>query len=377
VPNLLCGGLYTGAGGNTVPLPYPVPDQGVSLTGVSSCSGTTLTLTNLTSTETGTNRNCTSVGCFFGPPLPIPNSVSTPTSVCVVNVVATDAVGSADCSTGVSEINLPLTSELFLDGDLFPNAPGIQVCPVCNQVCTAGTNTGGPCNVDGDCPGGGAGSCTGTNRCHGGPNDGLACTPADSAINSGFPTSQDCPPPPGNAIGGLPIAFDLVTGTKTITATNTGSGQAQVFCGYCQDLNGLGTGCFEGDSTPGCPANSACTGAGTPFFCCTGAGSGSCDQSPRQCYAGTGSPSTCTDGNGSWPDCTQRTSGAFGPSGGGNHTISETGSPAGDITDGAGHTSTLVSTFCIQPTFNATVDAAGSLPGPGAVSLPGTVQLLP
>src|SRR5207249_10137267 len=39
--------------------------------------------------------------------------------------------------------------------------------------------------------------------------------------------------------------------------------------------------------------------------------------------------------------------------------------------------STLVSIFCIQPTFNATVDAAGDLPGPGAVSLPGTAQLLP
>jgi len=36
-----------------------------------------------------------------------------------------------------------------------------------------------------------------------------------------------------------------------------------------------------------------------------------------------------------------------------------------------------VSIFCIPPTFNATVDAAADLPGPGAVSLAGTAQLLP
>ena len=37
--NLACGGLYTGGGTNSVPLPYAVPDMGNSLTGVSSCSG--------------------------------------------------------------------------------------------------------------------------------------------------------------------------------------------------------------------------------------------------------------------------------------------------------------------------------------------------
>jgi hypothetical protein len=36
---------------------------------------------------------------------------------------------------------------------------------------------------------------------------------------------------------------------------------------------------------------------------------------------------------------------------------------------------TLVSIFSIRPTFDATVDAAGDLPGPGAVSLPGTASL--
>src|SRR6185369_5227830 len=152
--NLACSGLYTGGGGNTVPLPYNVPDQGTSLTAVNSCNSGTgnFNLANLTSGTTGSNRNCTSVGCLFGPPLPIPNAVSTPTSVCVVNVVATNASGTANCTTGASHLSLPLSSVLYLDGDLFPNAPGIQVCPVCNKTCSAGTNVNGPCNSDADCP---------------------------------------------------------------------------------------------------------------------------------------------------------------------------------------------------------------------------------
>ena len=79
--------------------------------------------------------------------------------------------------------------------------------------------------------------------------------------------------------------------------------------------------------------------------------------------------------NADYPDCVQRSAGAFGPAGGGARTITETGSPAGNMTDGLPHPSTLASIFCIQPTFNATVDAAGDLPGPGAVALPGTATL--
>src|SRR5437762_1786638 len=327
--NLACGGLYTGGGSNSVPLPYAVPDMGSSLTGVSSCSGTSLTLTNLTSGATGSNRNCTSVGCLFGPPLPIPNPGSTPTSVCVINRVTANATGTADCSTGASSLNLPLNSEIFLDGDLFPNAPGIQVCPVCNKTCNAGTNATGPCNSDADCPSAGAGSCAGSNKCHGGPNDGAACTPADSVIGTlgDFPTTHDCPPAVAMDIGGLPIAFALTTGSVTATG-QTKSGQNNVFCGYCRDdgTGPNGTGCFEGNPNPPCPNNAACTTGGTPFACCTGVGAGTCNQSPKQCFnAISNTSATCTDGSGQWPDCQQNNAGAFGPAGGGARTIPETG----------------------------------------------------
>jgi len=256
-------------------------------------------------------------------------------------------------------LNIPLTSELYLDGDLFPNAPGIQVCPVCNRTCNAGSNLNGPCNSDAGCPGAGAGSCAGSNVCHGGPNDGNGCTPADSATlgtTNSFPTSLDCPPPPANDIGGLPIAFDLTTGTTSKTAVNNPtSAQNNVFCGYCRDgfTGPTGTGCFAGDQAVTCPA-------------------------PRPAAPIACTPATqATDCPAEYPDCVERSGGAFGPGGIGARTITENGAPAGNLTDGAGHASTLGSIFCIQPTFTATVDVVGDLPGPGAVTLSGTAQLLP
>jgi hypothetical protein len=53
-------------------------------------------------------------------------------------------------------------------------------------------------------------------------------------------------------------------------------------------------------------------------------------------------------------------------------TISENGTPAGPITTGVPASATLASVFCIAATGNGLVDASANLPGPGAVSLPGT-----
>ena len=410
--DLSCGGLYTGGGGNSVPLPYAVPDMGQSLTKVAACTGTALSLSATTSTDVGgthPERSCTSKGCLFGPPLPIPNPPTPPTSVCVINSVATDASGTADCSSGASAVSLPLTSTLFLTGDLFPpDAAG-------SDHCVGGTNPGAVCTANAMCTGGGFCSvgvqvcpiCAGDGKCHGGANDGGACTPADSPVTPSFPTSHDCPPPAANNIGSLPIAFALTTGTTTMTAGNynanaqctassqpfnccTGAGagtcvgQNNVFCGFCRDSNAKGTGaktgCFEGDPAAACPHNAACTsGPPTPqpFRCCTGPGTGTCNQPTfKACSVGGVTVAACTDGNGTWPDCEQRDAGAFGPGQSGGQTITETGVPAGPISN-TGQPSTLVSIFCIPPTFNPTVDSAGDLPAPGAVALPGTAQLLP
>jgi hypothetical protein len=55
-------------------------------------------------------------------------------------------------------------------------------------------------------------------------------------------------------------------------------------------------------------------------------------------------------------------------------TITENGSAA-MVTPGVPSPTKLASTFCIGMTGNGLVDASADLPGPGAVSLPGTFNL--
>ena len=75
--------------------------------------------------------------------------------------------------------------------------------------------------------------------------------------------------------------------------------------------------------------------------------------------------------------CGQRTAGAF-TANDVSRTIVETGMPAGALTTGGpAQPGTLVSIFCIPPSFTQTVDAAADLPGPGAVAIPGMAQALP
>jgi hypothetical protein len=374
---LACGGLYFGGGGDAVPLPAIVPDMGVSIT-KTCCSGSELTLAATTPSDTGSPRNCSGKDCFFGSLLPIPNTApnASAVSTCVVNVVAQNAVGTMSCTDGSSSLDLPLTSEVYLFGDLLngstadrPNVPGIQPCPICSKVCAGGANAGLPCAVDlPDCP---ASTCAAAPTCLGGPNHGMACTPSTtktsvcegganvdkpctdpgqcpgstcSTLRSPYPTTHDCPVPNVMPIGNLPIPFALTTGTSSDTAKASGSEQ-RVFCGFCRDVDD--TFCFEGDPGMGCPTSS---------------GLHPCE-----------SDSDCAQ---PFEACEQKTQGAFAF--GTAKTLSATGSPAGAIATGnAPQASTLVSVFCIPPTFNPAIDAAADLPGPGAVALPGTAELKP
>ena len=73
--------------------------------------------------------------------------------------------------------------------------------------------------------------------------------------------------------------------------------------------------------------------------------------------------------------CGQGTSGAFTATDIAR-TIVETGNAVGPIVvGGPAQPQTLVSIFCIPPSFSPAVDSAADLPGPGAVALEGTVQL--
>ncbi len=409
--SIKCGGLYFGGDSVAVPLPSVIPDQGTSLV-KTCCNGNTLTLSGTTGAEAGGNRcvggtghgnactanadcpggtcallKCTDQGCLFGPPLPIPNGShgGASTSTCVVNTVSANAAGTADCSTGqTSSLAMPLTSTLYLTGDLLTSrcTGGTAAGKGCssNTDCTGGgtctndtgrcTNDGTPCVLDANCTGGTCetGSCAGganvgkgcvadtdcpastcqtliqpcpicnatTHLCNGGPNDGLACTPGDSGVNGDYPTSHDCPPPPDKLLGSLPIAFDLSSGTVTKTATDTGT-MTDVFCGFCS--NNAGTSFKNPPVT--CATNNDCASV-TGFTKC------------RQAHQGAFSGDDIA------------------------RTITVTGSPAtGASTGGAAVPSTLVTIFCIPPTFNQLVDSAADLGGPGATTLIGTTQLLP
>src|SRR5438552_2772528 len=194
---LACGGLYFGGGGVIVPLPAVVPDMGQEMFNTC-CSGTSLFLGPTTEATTGSKRTCSSAGCLFGPPLPLPNPAAPPISTCLVNVVAKDASGSADCSTGVTDlVDLPLDSEVFLDGDLLPTR------------CVGGSTPGAPCGGCASptaCPGAGAQCTNDTGRCSGGATPGAPCC---SGSDCGAGTCK-----PGHCLAGTSVGFGCVSDTE-------------------------------------------------------------------------------------------------------------------------------------------------------------------
>jgi hypothetical protein len=128
--------------------------------------------------------------------------------------------------------------------------------------------------------------------------------------------SHDCDPAPGSILPAFPVNLTPIT-TGTASASNA---------------NGL----F-------CP-NQASSGA---FGC-----------------AGSGSPNGICPGGNAPPLIDY---------------FAETGSPAGSLTPGT-HPATLVSTFCIPSvggSLGFLINGAANLPGPGATSLPGTIELIP
>jgi hypothetical protein len=336
--NIACGGLYFGGGLDAVPLPVVVPDFAQPTKfGIDACSGSSLTVAGTTAAEAGSDRQCTTAGCFFGPPLPVPNAGSTPTSTCLYNVVGSAAQGTLACDTGAASITLPLLTGVFLTGDLLPNR------------CQGGSNPGGRCTVANqatDCPGGG--TCQAdpdvqpcpicnpvTNICNGGMDNGNACTPGSTQSVTGvFPTSHDCRVSTVVKLGDLDVRLGLTTGTSSDTAGPSGT-QQRVFCGFCRDADG--TGAFQGPPAVSCQSDADCA-----------------------------QPSEA---------CEQRDQGAFGN--GLATVISASGSASAGLGDFLGHPTTLVSVFCIPPVFNGIIDGQADLPGPGAITLPGSLQLTP
>jgi hypothetical protein len=338
---LACNTLHTGGGGaDTI---TTVPDYGTTKTKTSCCRSKFVALSAATSVDTGSNRNCSAAGCLYGPPLPI----VTGASLCVINTVAQPAAGYAYCDAGSTTLDIPLSSALYLTLDSLPNrcndsSGGAFVGQACTTDANCGSATGHHCVADPavqPCP-----ICNpNTLVCNGGPNNGMACTPGELLVTgSQWPTSHDCPPPSIDLIGALSIPYVLSTGTSSKTSVDRPS-QNNVFCGFCADPTAGGT--FHSPAVP-CTSDADCASFTTG---CSG----------QPCTA-----------------CRQRTGGAFGSLVA--RTITETGTPAGPLSvGGAAMPATLADVFCVPPSFVGAVDAVGSLPGAGAVSISGSVQLLP
>ena len=79
--------------------------------------------------------------------------------------------------------------------------------------------------------------------------------------------------------------------------------------------------------------------------------------------------------SGTFESCEQRNNGAFGPGGGGNKTINQIGTAAGCLADELPHAVAIVGPMRIPPSYDATVDAAADLPGPGTFGLTGNMQV--
>ncbi|TMB20633.1 MAG: hypothetical protein E6J71_09300 [Deltaproteobacteria bacterium] len=318
--NLAAGGLYFGGSGVGVPLPAEIPDMGQSIVNITACDTPTgaLTLGAATDTDSGSNRNCTAAG-VNNPEYPgKPGCLfGPPLPIPNTNSAATSTCVVNRVSTNASG-----------SGNCGDGSSAINI-PLLSDIYLTGPTDGLiPCPRCDTNPGPGF-------TCQAGPNSGQPCTPGNSAsLGSSYPTSHDCPPTSAAFIGSLPIPFALSTATQSMTAADL-SAQPFVFCGFCGQQFSPS---FQGPPAVPCTSDSQCTVA----------------------------PNT---------KCRQRNSGAFGQ--GPARTITSSGSPAGVcIDDGATHASTLVSVFCIPPTFNPTVDGAGDLPGPGAVGLPGESQIV-
>ena len=343
--NFNCGEIIVG-GGNS-PVPNSVFQDMVNPVRlkVAECNGKNLLLEGMSAAETGSNLQCSEPGCLFGPPLPFVLPV-TPQSACVYMRIDKPGSGSVQCDSGDAYITAEILGAMFLTGDILP------------RRCSGGTNPGGRCTtlgVDVACTGGG--TCVAdpdvqpcpicnpvTGICNGGNANGMACAPAaQDVVGPAFPTSHDCTVSTLVSLGDIPIPFELSSGTTVRKPFNSAT-QQRVFCGFCRNPNTL---CFEGDPT--------CPGGTNAHHPCS---------SDDECEA-------------PFEVCQQRNGGAFGPAGGSYTTATQIGTPAGSLEDFAPHAGTLSGIFCIAPTYNSIIDASSDLPGPGAVSMPGTLQLSP
>jgi hypothetical protein len=189
---LACGDLALGGGASTLP-PSPLPDGAVNQFQLGGC-GLFLDCALLPTVAAGPGFDCTSTGCFFGPPVPIPNGGL---SACAQSTFAAPGGGSTNLLTGASTVNVQLALHIHVTGN------PAQPCPRCSAV--------------------GAPGAPGTGTCDRGARAGLSC---DSVNSQGL--SKDCQP--GGADGSVDLGAINADLSPVTTGTATLANPAGLFC---------------------------------------------------------------------------------------------------------------------------------------------------
>jgi hypothetical protein len=192
IASLACGDLSLGGGGSTLP-PSSLPDGAVNQFQLGGC-GLFLDCALLPVATAGAGYDCTTTGCFFGPPVPIPNGAL---SACSVSTFAAPGGGSTNLLTGASTVNVQLGLRLYVTGN--PTQP----CPRCSAV--------------------GAPGAPGTGTCDRGANAGGPCTSVNS---QGL--SKDCQP--GGADGSVDLGTLVADLSPVTTGTATLANPSGLFC---------------------------------------------------------------------------------------------------------------------------------------------------
>ncbi|HXJ35711.1 MAG TPA: hypothetical protein VMS22_16890 [Candidatus Eisenbacteria bacterium] len=211
-PTLNCGDLYIGGGLGTTP-------NGATPAGTTTnfnLAGGKDRVCPRTAAQTGSNLNCSDIGCFFGSPLPIVNG---PLSTCVDNTFLAKGYGALVPSTG------EFKGDILLGSTVAVTANAAEPCPKC---------------VAGACDSAAA-------------NSGAACTPGATTGES-----HDCLP----AGPSLPTFAVSLTGTTTGTSSlSNGSG---LFCPLQANAGAFGDPSVTNITETGTTGGNLTTGPAVP-----------------------------------------------------------------------------------------------------------------
>lgn len=217
IRTLACGGLDLG-GGVSIVAPGLAPAGSVSRFALA-CTGSSCAVspdTTVPPVNTG-GPDCTTMGCQFGAPLPIPFASIPALGSCIVSTWAGPASGTLDLASGAATLAIPLASDLHVTG--------AGLCPRCSA--------------------GGSPASPGTGTCNAGARAGQPCT---STNQDGL--TRDCLPAANTFVG--TISLNLSPATTGAHTASSPTGQ------FCPEQTLAGAGCF------GSPTCRTIAASGTP-----------------------------------------------------------------------------------------------------------------